>query len=81
MFKLDTRAPGKESKMAAVATVIAAAVDYSTPLVLELNEITILMAINTVLIVLVIGLSLYVAAAAFLKKGSQEISEDHFSRG
>lgn len=65
--------------MAAVS-VMAAAVDYSTPLVLELNEITILMAINTVLIFMVIGLSLYVAAAAFLKKGSQEIAEDHFSR-
>jgi hypothetical protein len=49
-------------------------------LVLELNEITVLMAVNTVLIVMVIGLSLYVAASAFLKKGSQSISEDHFSR-
>jgi hypothetical protein len=67
--------------MAAVGSVFTAIVDHSTPLVLELNEITVLMAINTVLILTVIVLSLYVAAAAFLKKGSQAISEDHFSRG
>jgi hypothetical protein len=66
--------------MAANGSVLTAIVDHSTPLVLELNEITILMAINTVLILTVISLSLYVAAAAFLKKGSQSISEDHFSR-
>jgi hypothetical protein len=70
---------GKSPKMA-VGSVFAATVDHSTPLVLELNEITVLMAVNTVLIVMVIGLSLYVAASAFLKKGSQSISEDHFSR-
>jgi hypothetical protein len=67
--------------MAAVGSVLTAIVDHSTPLVLELNEITILLAINTVLILMVIGLSLYVAATAFLKKGSQAISENHFSRG
>jgi hypothetical protein len=67
--------------MAAVGSVFTAIVDHSTPLVLEFNEITVLMAINTVLILTVIVLSLYVAAAAFLKKGSQAISEDHFSRG
>jgi hypothetical protein len=67
--------------MAAVGSVFTAIVDHSTPLVLEFNEITVLMAINTVLIFTVIVLSLYVAAAAFFKKGSQAISEDHFSRG
>lgn len=67
--------------MAAVGPIFAAAVDYSTPLVLELNEITVLMAINTVLIVVVIGLSIYVAAVGILKKGSQDLSENHFSRG
>ena len=67
--------------MAAVGSVLTAVVDHSTPLVLELNEITILLAINTVLILTVIVLSLYVAASAFMKKGSQAISENHFSRG
>jgi hypothetical protein len=67
--------------MAAVGSVFTAIVDHSTPLVLELNEITVLLAINTVLILTVIGLSLYVAASAFMKKGSQAISENHFSRG
>jgi hypothetical protein len=57
------------------------AVDYSAPLVLEFNEITILMALNTVGIVTVIGLSIYVAVSAFFKKGSQELSNSHFSRG
>jgi hypothetical protein len=65
--------------MTAVGSVFAA-VDYSTPLVLELNEITVLMAINTVGIVTVIGLSLYVAVSAFFSKGSQELSDSHFSR-
>jgi hypothetical protein len=66
--------------MAAVGSVFTAIVDHSTPLVLEFNEITILMGISTVLIFTVISLALYVAAASFLKKGSQSISEDHFSR-
>lgn len=66
--------------MAAAGSVITAIVDHSTPLILEFNEITVLIAINTVLILMVIGLSLYVSAVAFLKKGSQEISETHFSR-
>lgn len=66
--------------MATLGSIYAASVDYSTPLILELNEITVLMAINTVLILSVIGLSLYVAAVAFLKKGSQGLSETHFSR-
>lgn len=64
----------------AASSVFQAIVDHSTPLVLELNAITVLMALNTVLIVVVIGLSLYVAAAAFLKKGSQAIAENHFLR-
>ena len=56
-------------------------VDYSTPLVLELNEITILMALNTVGIVTVIGLSIYVAVSAFFRRDSQALSDSHFSRG
>ena len=55
-------------------------VDYSTPLVLELNEITVLMALNTVGIVTVLGLSIYVALSAFFKRGSQQLSDSHFSR-
>jgi hypothetical protein len=64
----------------AVGSAFAATVDHSTPVVLEINEITVLMGLNTVLILMVISLSLYVAASAFLKKGSQGISEKHFSR-
>ena len=70
----------KEQKMATSGSVLKA-VDYSAPLVLELNEITILMALNTVGIVTVMGLSIYVAISAVFKKGSQELSESHFSRG
>jgi hypothetical protein len=70
----------KNHKMATSGSVLKA-VDYSAPLVLELNEITILMALNTVGIVTVMGLSIYVAILAFSKKGSQELSESHFSRG
>jgi hypothetical protein len=67
-------------KMASIGSILAATVDHSAPLVLKLNEITVLMGINTVLILVVMGLSTYVAVAAFLKKGSQELSETHFSR-
>jgi hypothetical protein len=70
----------KEHDMALSSSVLKA-VDYSAPLVLQLNEITILMALNTLGIVTVMGLSIYVAISAFFKKGSQELSESHFSRG
>jgi hypothetical protein len=54
--------------------------DYNTPLVLELNEITSLMAISSVGIITVMVLSVVVAASAFLSKTSQDLSEEHFTR-
>ena len=65
--------------MAAIASILQA-VDYSEPLVLELNEITVLMALNTVGIIAVVVLSIYVSVSAFLNKGSQGLSESHFAR-
>jgi uncharacterized membrane protein YeiB len=65
--------------MAKIGSMIQA-VDYSAPLVLELNEITILMALNSIGIVGVMALSIYVAVSAFFSKGSQGLSESHFSR-
>jgi hypothetical protein len=59
---------------------ILTAVDYSTPLVLELNEITILMALSTFGILTVMGLSIYISISAFFSSGSQELSEAHFTR-
>jgi hypothetical protein len=60
--------------------VLAADFDYNTPLVLELNEITSLMAISSVGIITVMVLSVVVAALAFFSKTSQDLSEDHFTR-
>jgi hypothetical protein len=65
--------------MAASVSLIQA-VDYSAPLVLELNEITILMALNSVGIIAVMVLSIFVAVSAFFGKGSQGLSESHFAR-
>ena len=60
--------------------VLAAEVDLSTPLVLELNEITSLMAISGVGIITVIVLSVVVAALAFFGSKGQDLSQDHFAR-
>jgi hypothetical protein len=65
--------------MAAIGSIIQAA-DYSAPLVLELNEITVLMAINSVGIIAVMLLSIYMAVSAIFGKGSQGLSEAHFTR-
>jgi hypothetical protein len=65
--------------MAASVSLIQA-VDYSAPLILELNEITILMALNSVGIIAVMVLSVFVAVSAFFGKGSQGLSESHFAR-
>jgi hypothetical protein len=54
--------------------------DYNTPLVLELNEITSLMAISSLGIITVMVLSVVVAASAFLSKTSQDLSQEHFTR-
>jgi hypothetical protein len=54
--------------------------DYNTPLVLELNEITSLMAISSVGIITVMVLSIVVAALAFFSKSGQELSKEHYTR-
>jgi hypothetical protein len=61
-------------------SIVAAEVDLNTPLVLEFNEITSLMAISSVGIIAVMALSIAVAAMAFLNKSGQDLSEDHFTR-
>jgi hypothetical protein len=60
--------------------VLAAEVDLSTPLVLELNEITALMAISGLGIITVMVLSVVVAALAFFGSKGQDLSQDHFAR-
>jgi hypothetical protein len=61
-------------------SIVQADFDYNTPLVLEFNEITSLMAISSVGIITVMVLSVVVAALAFFSKTSQDLSEDHFTR-
>jgi hypothetical protein len=60
--------------------VLTAEVDLSTPLVLEFNEITSLMAISGVGIITVMVLSIAVAALAFFGSKGQDLSQDHFAR-
>ena len=60
--------------------VLAADFDYNTPLVLEFNEITSLMAISSVGIITIMVLSVYIAGTAFFSKTSQDLSEDHYTR-
>jgi hypothetical protein len=62
-------------------SIVAAEVDLNTPLVLEFNEITSLMAISSVGIIAVMALSIAVAAMAFFSKSGQDLSKDHFNRG
>jgi hypothetical protein len=61
-------------------SVIQAEVDLSTPLVLEFNEITSLMAVSGVGIITIMVLSVVVAARAFFNKNGQDLSEEHFTR-
>lgn len=61
-------------------SIVQAEVDLNTPLVLEFNEITTLMAISSVGIITVFVLSIVVAATAFLSKNSQDLSDEHFTR-
>ena len=60
--------------------VLTAEVDLSTPLVLEFNEITSLMAISSVGIIAVMALSIAVGSMAFFSKSGQDLSKDHFNR-
>ena len=62
-------------------SIVQADFDYNTPLVLEINEITTLMAISGLGIITVMVLSVVVAASAFFGKSSQDLSEQHFTRG
>jgi len=61
-------------------SIIQAEVDLSTPLVLEFNEITSLMAISGLGIITVMVLSVVVAALAFFGSKGQGLSQDHFAR-
>lgn len=60
--------------------VLTAEVDLSTPLVLEFNEITSLMAISSAGIITVMVLSVLVAALAFFSKSGQDLAKDHYTR-
>ena len=62
-------------------SVIQAEVDLNTPLVLEFNEITSLMAVSGVGIITIMVLSVVVAARAFFNRNGQDLSQDHFTRG
>ena len=61
-------------------TIVQAEVDLNTPLVLEFNEITSLMAISGLGIITVMVLSVVVAALAFIGSKGQDLSQDHFAR-
>ena len=61
-------------------SIFQAEVDLNTPLVLEFNEITSLMAISSVGIITVMVLSVVVAAMAFFNKTGQDLSQDHYTR-
>ena len=61
-------------------SIVQADFDYNTPLVLEFNEITSLMAISTVGIITIMVLSIVVAASAFFNKNGQDLTQDHFTR-
>jgi hypothetical protein len=60
--------------------IVQAEVELNTPLVLEFNEITSLMAISSVGIITVMVLSVTVAALAFFESKGQDLSQDHFTR-
>jgi hypothetical protein len=61
-------------------SILQAEVDLNTPLILEFNEITSLMAISSVGIIMVMVLSIYVSAMAFFSNKGQDLSEQHFTR-
>lgn len=61
-------------------SIVQADFDYNTPLVLEFNEITSLMAISGLGIITVMVLSVYISALAFFSKSGQDLSEQHYTR-
>ena len=60
--------------------VLAADFDYNTPLVLEFNEITSLMAISTVGIITIMVLCIAVAATSFFSNKGQDLTQEHYTR-
>jgi hypothetical protein len=62
------------------SSILQAEVDLNTPLILEFNEITSLMAVSSVGIIMVMVLSIYVSAMAFFSNKGQDLSEQHFTR-
>jgi hypothetical protein len=71
----------EEIAQVSAISIVQAEVDLNTPLVLEFNEITSLMAISSVGIIAVMVLSILVAAQAFFGSKGQELTQDHFTRG
>jgi hypothetical protein len=61
-------------------SIVQAEVDLNTPLVIEFNEITSLMAISAVGIIAVMALSIATASLAFFGNKGQELSQDHYTR-
>jgi hypothetical protein len=61
-------------------SIVQAEVDLKTPLILEFNEITSLMAVSGIGIITVMVLSVVVAAIAFFGPKGQDLSQDHFAR-
>lgn len=61
-------------------TISQAQFDYSTPLVLELNEITIFMGLSAIGIITVIVLSVAAAATSVFGKNASDLSDKHYSR-
>lgn len=61
-------------------SIVQAEVDLNTPLVLEFNEITSLMAISSVGIITVMVLAVVVAGLAFFGPKGQDLSQEHFAR-
>ena len=61
-------------------SIFQAEVDLNTPLVLEFNEITSLMAVSGIGIITIMVLSVAVAALAFFGSKGQDLSQDHFAR-
>ena len=61
-------------------TIVQADFDYNTPLVLEFNEITSLMAISTVGIITIMALCIAVAATSFFSNKGQDLTQEHYTR-
>jgi hypothetical protein len=61
-------------------TIVQADFDYNTPLVLEFNEITSLMAISTVGIITIMVLCIAVAATSFFSNKGQDLTQEHYTR-